>query len=123
MAAAAPLSETAEAVDVDAIAAAVRACPGVADLDAGHPAELATYLPGRRVAGVRAADATVEVQVRVRWGRPLPEIAGEVQAAVAPLAGGRRVDVLIADVVGISAAGNAAWSDGVGPPVRGSGEQ
>ncbi|WP_034590609.1 hypothetical protein [Hamadaea tsunoensis] len=123
MAAAAPLPATAETVDVDAIAAAVRACPGVADLDAGHPAELATYLPGRRVAGVRVADATVEVQVRAQWGRPLPEIAGEVQVAVAPLAGGRRVDVLIADVVDISTPASAAWTDGVEPPVRGSGEQ
>ncbi|MCP2322937.1 hypothetical protein HDA40_001444 [Hamadaea flava] len=87
-------------VDVDAIAEAVRRCPGVEDLYAGSPAELATYLPGRRVVGVRVAESAVSVQIQVRWGRPIPEIAAAVRTAVAPLAGGRPVDVLVADLVG-----------------------
>ncbi len=114
----APSPEGTEATEVDAIAAAVRACVGVDDLDAGHPVEVATYLPGRRVAGVRLADGTVEVQVRALWGRPLPQIAADVQAAVAPLAGGRRVDVLIADIAGIPTAPGAEVS--AGQPVEGS---
>ncbi|NUO60407.1 MAG: Asp23/Gls24 family envelope stress response protein, partial [Hamadaea sp.] len=85
-------------VDVDAIVEAVRRCPGVEDLYAGSPVELATYLPGRRVAGVRVTDSAVEVQIRTRWGRTIPEIGAAVLAAVAPLAGGRPVDVLVADV-------------------------
>lgn len=87
-------------VDVDAIVEAIRRCPGVEDLYAGSPVELATYLPGRRVAGVRVTDSAVEVQIRTRWGRTIPEIGAAVLAAVAPLAGGRPVDVLVADVVG-----------------------
>ncbi|MEV0272765.1 hypothetical protein AB0H43_28630 [Hamadaea sp. NPDC050747] len=87
-------------VDVDAIVEAVRRCPGVEDLYAGSPVELATYLPGRRVVGVRVTESAVEVQIRTRWGRTIPEIGAAVLAAVAPLSGGRPVDVLVADVVG-----------------------
>lgn len=85
-------------VDPDAVAAAVLACDGVADLSAGSVEEVATYLPGRRVRGVRIRDDAVEVHVVARWGTPLPDIGREVQAAVAPLAGGRPVVVAIEDV-------------------------
>ena len=39
-------------VDVDAVAAAVQACPGVSDLHGGRYGEVTTYLPGRAVRGV-----------------------------------------------------------------------
>jgi hypothetical protein len=86
-----------DGVDVDAVARAARGCPGVEDLDGDFP-EVATYLPGRRVFGVRVGSHAVEVHVRTAWNMPAREIAIGVQAAVAPLAGGRAVDVTIADL-------------------------
>ncbi|MFC7759975.1 hypothetical protein ACFQY4_19605 [Catellatospora bangladeshensis] len=56
-----------DGVDVDAVAGAARACPGVDDLLGGFP-EVATYLPGRRVTGVRITDDTVELCLRADWG-------------------------------------------------------
>jgi hypothetical protein len=81
----------------DAVARAVLACPVVAGLaDEG----LATYLPGRRVAGVRLDDDRCEVAVVLRLdGRTLPELAEEVREAAAGPAGGRPVDVVVTDVV------------------------
>jgi hypothetical protein len=121
MASAAPPPKALEAADVDAIAAAVRNCAGIDDLYAGHPVEVATYLPGRRVPGVRVVDGKVEVQVRARWGRPLPQIGCEVQAAVVPLAGGRQVDVTIGDVAGVPEIVGAASAGSAGPLAEGSG--
>jgi hypothetical protein len=109
--------ELTDDVDVDAIADAVRRCPGVEDLYAGAPVELATYLPGRRVAGVRVTESAVEVQIRTRWGRTIPEIGATVLAAVAPLAGGRQVDVLVADVVGEPGSEAAAEGSATPEPV------
>ncbi|MFI7604256.1 hypothetical protein ACIBTV_03945 [Micromonospora sp. NPDC049366] len=85
-----------DGVDVDAVAAAVRACPAVAGLVAlgGR----GTYLPGRRVDGVVVDADTVLVQVRARWGARAPELAAQVRAAVAPLVAGRHIDVVVADV-------------------------
>ncbi|WP_290862694.1 hypothetical protein [Hamadaea sp.] len=104
-------------VDVDAIAAAVSRCPGVVDLYGGSPGEVATYLPGRRVAGVRIGDTAIEVQIRTSWGSPVPEVGAVVRAAVAPLAGGRRVDVLVADLVGEPSADRAADAEANGDAV------
>jgi hypothetical protein len=82
----------------DAVAVAVLACPAVVRLvDDGV---VATFLPGRRVGGVRVDDDSCEVAVAVRAdGRPIPEIAEQVRAAAATAAGDRAVDVLVADLV------------------------
>src|SRR5580693_1246789 len=61
-----------DGVDVDAVAAAVTGCEGVATLDGGPFGEVASYLPGRRVTGVVVGDG--------------------------PLTGHRPVDVVIADI-------------------------
>ncbi|MEU7827257.1 hypothetical protein [Catellatospora sp. NPDC049133] len=81
-------------VDAEAIAGAARACRGVEALLGGFP-EVATYLPGRRVLGVRVTPRAVEIQLRAAWGIPAYEVAAGVQAAVVPLAPGRAVDVTI----------------------------
>jgi hypothetical protein len=60
--------------------------------------EAATYLPGRRVAGVRIDDDHVEVHVVARWDAVLPELADGVRQAVAAAAGGRAVSVFIDDI-------------------------
>lgn len=86
------------AADPDAVVDAALACPDVARMWAGAVGEVACYLPGRRVPGVRLTDDGVEVHVVARWGRPLPEVASAVRAAVAPVAPGAVVDVFVDDL-------------------------
>jgi hypothetical protein len=98
-----PASSTAapaagDTVDVDAVAAAVLGCAGVAGLDGGQFGEVASYLPGRTVTGVVASGGRVRVQIRSRWGIPAPELAAAITRVLRPLAGPRPVDVVIADV-------------------------
>lgn len=85
----------------DEVAAAVLAVPGVAALDAGTVGAAATYLPGRRVAGIRLpggpGEAT-EVAVSVRFGAAVAEVADQVRRAVTALVTGP-VDVHVTDVV------------------------
>lgn len=91
-----------DGVDVDRVAEVVRACPGVADLvgEAALPATapVMSYLPGRRLGGVRVEPDRVTVQVTGDWNVALPALGRYVQAALAPLVGDRRVDVVVADL-------------------------
>lgn len=96
--------------DPDAITAAVLACSTVAGLSGGVAGEVATYLPGRRVTGLRIDDLTVTVHVIGRYGPSMAEIGDQVGSAVAPLAGGRAVDVVIEDLE------TAGAGDADGPP-------
>lgn len=79
--------------DADAIAAAALACPGVSGLHGGPLNEVAAYLPGRTVPGVRLAEDRVEVHVVARYGTVLPALADQVRSAVTPKAGGFPVEV------------------------------
>ena len=86
-------------VDAERVAQAVERVPTVARLSAGSTgAEVATYLPGRRVRGVRVADDGVEIHVVARWPAVLPEVGDAVRSAAAPLVGGRAVEVVIEDL-------------------------
>lgn len=87
-----------EGVDIDAVVAAVRACPAVDDLAAGLVGSAITYLPGRQVGGIRLEGSRITVEVRLRWGVPVPELATQVRAAVEPLVAGRAIDIVVADV-------------------------
>lgn len=81
----------------DVVADAVLACPAVAGFS--DDGTIATFLPGRRVAGVRLDDDVCEVSVVLRLdGRPLPQIAQDVRTAVTPAVGARRVDVVVTDI-------------------------
>jgi hypothetical protein len=93
-----PGSPVIDGIDVDAVAAAVLACAGVAGLDGGRFGEMASYLPGRTVPGVVVGDGRVRVQIRARWGVPVPELAAGITTALLPLTGPRPVDVVIADI-------------------------
>ncbi|GLY06586.1 MULTISPECIES: hypothetical protein [Actinoplanes] len=73
------------AVTVDAIVRAVLAVPGVVRLHGGPFGEAGTYLPGRRVPGIRLGDDRAEVHVTVTGRVPLTATARLVHAAVAPL--------------------------------------
>ncbi|RKT53499.1 hypothetical protein [Saccharothrix australiensis] len=76
------------------LAAALLAHPSVVRLDGRY----ASYLPGRRVVGVRTEDRRVGVSVVLRAGRPIPEVVAELRAAVGAVAGDVPVDVVVADL-------------------------
>ncbi len=84
--------------DLEAVAAAALGSPLIAGLTGGGLGEVATYLPGRRIVGVRQVDGTIEVHVVAKWGRPLPEVADVVRAAVAPHAGDVPVAIFVDDI-------------------------
>jgi uncharacterized alkaline shock family protein YloU len=83
----------------DIVAAAVLTVAGVAGLHAGMFGEVGTYLPGRRVPGVRIGDDVTEVHVTLYFGVPVRETAARIRSAVAPLVTSDRVDVTVEDVV------------------------
>lgn len=80
------------------MAAAVLGCRTVAGLSGGIAGAVATYLPGRRVTGVRIGATAVTVHVVGRYGPSTTEIGTDVVRAVSPLAGGRQVAVVIEDL-------------------------
>ena len=97
-----PAQEPAEP-DPQAIATAVEACRSVSRLSGGIAGEAASYLPGKRVNGVRVRPGGVAVNVVAHWDWPAEQVATEVRAAVrtAAAASGApvgRVDVTIEDV-------------------------
>ncbi|MUL78444.1 Asp23/Gls24 family envelope stress response protein [Mycolicibacterium sp. CBMA 226] len=83
------------------IAAAVTAVEGVAGLHAGMFGEVATYLPGRRVSGVRIGPDRVDVHVSLVLGVPVRPTAAAIQRAVAELVE-LPVDVTIEDLVPVT---------------------
>jgi hypothetical protein len=93
-----PEAAVIDGVNVDAVAAAVLGCAGVAGLDGGRFGEVASYLPGRKVPGVVVSGGRVTVQIRSRWAVPAPGLAALITAVLAPLTGRRPVDVMIADI-------------------------
>jgi hypothetical protein len=84
--------------DLEVVAAAALGCPLIAGLSGGPFGEVATYLPGRRVLGVREADGEVEIHVVARWDTRLAEVASAVRAAVAPYVDDRPVAVFVEDI-------------------------
>jgi len=82
----------------DRIAAAVRAVPGVADLHPGMFGEVGTYLPGRRVPGVRIKDGAVEVHLSVVFNASVQKAAAAVRSAVNAQLPGATVDIIVEDV-------------------------
>lgn len=84
--------------DVDAVVEAVGRCPSVARLTPGPGVELVTYLPGRRVVGVRMGDDGLEVHVVARYGPTMAEVAEEIRGALRPVVEGAPVSVVIHDI-------------------------
>jgi hypothetical protein len=101
-----------DGVDVDAVASAVHGCVSIDDLYSSPSASVASYLPGRRVAGIRIADSSVTIQVRSQWGVAAGDLAREVRDAVRPWVGNRWVDVVIADVTDAPEVNPVESSDG-----------
>ncbi|MGL4743310.1 MAG: hypothetical protein ACRCXL_02835 [Dermatophilaceae bacterium] len=89
-------------VPAERVAAAVHAVPGVAGLHGGGFGEVATYLPGRRVVGVRTRDDGTEVHVTLVYGTAVLDAAERIRAAVAEVAPGP-VTVSIEDIASAGA--------------------
>lgn len=88
----------AEPIDPDLLAATVSACVSVAGLSGGFAGEVATYLPGRRVTGVRVRPDEVQVHVVGVYGIPVAQIGADIRTAVGPLVHGLPVSVSIDDL-------------------------
>lgn len=80
------------------VAEQVTAVDGVAGLHAGTFGEAATYLPGRKVAGIRISDQGTEVHVTLLFGNPVRDTAEAIRAVVAGIAPGP-VHVIVEDVI------------------------
>ena len=93
-----PEAEHQDAVDLDAVADTVAACPSVVCLSTGPFGQAVTHLPGRRVNGLRIADGALEVHVVANWVPYLPAVADEVRAALRSLVGPRPIHVYIEDL-------------------------
>ncbi len=81
----------------DDIAALVLAVPDVTRLHAGRFGEVATYLPGRRITGVKLGDDLIEVHVVVAGRVPVRVTAQLIHAAVATVVA-TPVHVFVEDV-------------------------
>lgn len=104
-------------VDPDDVVSAALATEGVVRLDGGLHGEVATYLPGRRVPGVRVRQRAVEVHVVVDASRDVQQTAAQVRAAVLALAPDLPIDVVVADLLlPEELAAEAAHGAGVAPP-------
>jgi hypothetical protein len=88
-----------DGVDIDAVHTAVNACPGVAGVGGGTLAALTTYLPGRRIPGIRINPESIELEVVAEWNTTAADIVSEIRRAVADLVHRRRVDITITDIV------------------------
>jgi hypothetical protein len=83
---------------VDPIVTAVLACPLVAGLHGGQEGEAVTYLPGRRITGIRITVDEVAIHVVARYPAVMDQVADQIRRAVAPFVAGLRVDVAIEDL-------------------------
>lgn len=84
--------------DADRIADAVLACPLVAGLHGGRFGEVATYLPGRRIPGVRVTPTEVFVHVTGRYPATVRQIADAVRACAGPHTAELPVTVTVEDL-------------------------
>jgi len=81
----------------DQVAAAVLTVRGVTGLHGGMFGETATYLPGRRVPGVRLTENATDIHLTLTYGAPVFATAQQVRTAVAALVPGP-VNVTVEDV-------------------------
>lgn len=84
--------------DADAVAGIARAVPGVVGLHPGMFGEIATYLPGRRVTGVRVAEANIDLHLIIDAEAPVRETAAAVRRAVTDVFPAAAVNVTIEDI-------------------------
>ncbi len=90
----------ASAVLADVIAQRVLDHPAVARLHGGPFGTVASYLPGRRVVGVRVneTDGSVDLSVVLWVGVPLQQAVADLRQVVGEVAGPVTVNVTVADL-------------------------
>ncbi|CAM2834162.1 Asp23/Gls24 family envelope stress response protein [Prescottella defluvii] len=93
-----PVAQTLSPAELAAQAAL--AVPQVVGLHGGEFGEVATYLPGRRVTGVRIDDTRCSVHVTVRYPADLFATAERIRDAVREVVS-VPVDVTIEDLTGL----------------------
>lgn len=81
----------------DIVARAALSVPGVARMHSGSFGEVATYLAGRRVDGVRLRPGATEVHLVFSPGTPILSTAQQVRTEVAALVSGS-VDIYVEDL-------------------------
>ncbi|MFD6858876.1 hypothetical protein ACFWB0_10325 [Rhodococcus sp. NPDC060086] len=86
-----------EADLVDDVANTVLGIAGIAGLHSGEFGEIATYLPGRRVAGIRLGPRGCEIHVTALYPADLPALGEAVRRYVEPVVGGP-VSVVFQDI-------------------------
>ena len=91
------MTDPAGAELADQVAAAVLTVRGVTGLHGGMFGETATYLPGRRVPGVRLTENVTDIHLTLAYGAPVFTTAHQVRTAVAALVPGP-VNVTVEDV-------------------------
>jgi hypothetical protein len=84
--------------DADTVADIAVAVPGVRSLHPGMFGEVATYLPGRRVAGVRVTDTIIDVHLVIDADAKVRDTAAAVRKAVADVYPSHSVDVTVEDI-------------------------
>lgn len=83
---------------VDRVARVVLGVDGVHSLHGGAKGEVGTYLPGRRVSGIRLKGQACEVHVALEWESDIYATAQSVRDALRPEFSGA-VDVVVEDVL------------------------
>lgn len=84
--------------DADTVAGIARAVPGVVGLHPGMFGEVGTYLPGRRVTGVRIRDDHIDVHLVIAADAEVRATAAAVRDTVADAFPGHSVDVTVEDI-------------------------
>lgn len=85
-------------------------------MHSGRFGEVATYLPGGKIGGIRSRPDIVEVHLITQWDLPIPRIVDEVRAAIArlPDLGKVAVQVVVEDITDAEQVGAPGTP---GPPV------
>jgi len=115
---AAPHTTPAPAALADAIAQRVLDHPAVARLHGGPFGTVASYLPGRRVVGVRVdeTDGSVDLSVVLWVGVPLRQAVADLRRVVVEIAGPVIVNVTVADLHSVEDDASEAEDDAGEPP-------
>jgi hypothetical protein len=70
----------------------------VVELSSGKFGQFVTFRTGRRVAGVRVDETSVDVGVVAALAFPIPALDAELRALLQPLVGPRAVNIRVEDV-------------------------
>lgn len=101
---------------VDDLVDVVLGVSGVEGLHGGVFGEVATYLPGRRVTGIRSRGEDVDVHLVLAWGQPVLATADRVREALRPHVRGL-VHVTVEDMMAPPRTGGSA-GEGTRSPQR-----